>query len=503
MARHAIEFTDVSFAYDSMSENLIDNLSLQFSRGWTGIIGANGSGKTTLMKLATGDLSPGTGSINTLGNAIYCQQRTDSIPLQFDQFIEATDRFAFMLKGKLQIKEDWENRWESLSHGERKRAQIGTALWLQPEILAIDEPTNHLDFEARSYLMSALQIFKGTGLLISHDKELLDLLCKQCLFIDPPDFTLRKGDFSTGFQQIQKEKSNLEKQYLQAKQEYKKLDRLIKKQRGAAAAADKKRSKKGIDKKDHDAKSKIDLARMSGKDGTAGKLMNQLNGRKKQAQSKLNTIKIKKEYETGIWQEGEQSQRKILFAIPEGTLELGNSRSLFYPKLEMKPEDKIALTGVNGAGKSTLIQFIVNSLNLPEEKVTYIPQEIDRNRSKEILQEIQNLPSKKLGVMMTAISRLGSRPGRLLESEEPSPGEIRKILLSIGVANIPHLIIMDEPTNHLDLVSIESLKEALSDYPAGLLLISHDRSFLESLTDKRWHISKDGNDAARFNLEVL
>ena len=74
-----------------------------------------------------------------------------------------------------------------------------------------------------------------------------------------------------------------------------------------------------------------------------------------------------------------------------------------------------------------------------------------------------------------------------MESIEPSPGEVRKILLAIGIANAPHLIVMDEPTNHLDLPSIECLEQALVDSPCGLLLVSHDRHFLDALTHKQWH----------------
>jgi ABC-type cobalamin/Fe3+-siderophores transport system ATPase subunit len=92
----------------------------------------------------------------------------------------------------------------------------------------------------------------------------------------------------------------------------------------------------------------------------------------------------------------------------------------------MKPDDRIALTGPNGSGKSTLIRHIMRSLNLDMQHVTYVPQEIDIKESAEIMNQARNVPNEKLGQMMTVVSRLGSRPHRLLESQEPSPGEIRK-----------------------------------------------------------------------------
>jgi len=196
-----------------------------------------------------------------------------------------------------------------------------------------------------------------------------------------------------------------------------------------------------------------------------------------------------KTYETGIWISGARSKRDLLFDIAKGEIGLGGGRVLVHPGLVMRPDDRIALTGPNGAGKSTLVRAIVLSLDLPPERVTYVPQEIDLDASASILDRARGLPKDKLGFMMTVVSRLGSRPHRLLESVEPSPGETRKLLLAMGIANEPHLIIMDEPTNHMDLPSIECLEDALEGCPSGLLLVSHDMQFLKRLTRKRWDIA--------------
>jgi ATPase subunit of ABC transporter with duplicated ATPase domains len=103
------------------------------------------------------------------------------------------------------------------------------------------------------------------------------------------------------------------------------------------------------------------------------------------------------------------------------------------------------------------------------------------------------LPKESLGRVMTSVSRLGSRPGRLLESEQPSPGEVRKLLLALGVDHGPHLILMDEPTNHMDLPSIGCLEEALEECPCALLLVSHDLRFLDGLVEWRWHLVAEGD----------
>ena len=369
-------------------------------------------------------------------------------------------------------------------------------------MLAVDEPTNHLDAEAQDLLFSALSTFHGVGMLVSHDRKLLDDLCHQCLFVEPPEAILRPGGYSHGLQQAEQAEMTVQKQRTQAKHVFSRLKREAVKRRDAASQAHRKRSKRGLALKDHDARGKINLARVTGKDGIDGKRFNQLEGRLSQARMKMDSVKTKKTYKMGIWVSGAKSKRNTLFNLLAGSLSLGGNRRLHFPDLSMKPDDRIALTGSNGSGKSTLIGYIMQSLNLQEDHVTYIPQEIDTLASQDVMARARNLPNEKLGQMMTVVSRLGSRPHRVLESVEPSPGEIRKILLATGIANVPHLIVMDEPTNHLDLPSIECLEQALVDCPCGLFLVSHDRRFLDALVHKRWHISEDSRMKGKYILEM-
>lgn len=90
---------------------------------------------------------------------------------------------------------------------------------------------------------------------------------------------------------------------------------------------------------------------------------------------------------------------------------------------------------------------------------------------------------------MNVVSRLNSRPERLLESHQPSPGEVRKLLLAMGLSRQPHIIVMDEPTNHLDLPSIEALEAALADCPCALLMVSHDQDFIERVGAQSWQVA--------------
>ncbi len=503
MSQPFIKFSNVSFAYETAELPLFRDLSVHISSGWCGIVGANGAGKTTLLRLAAGLLVPDEGSIDRPKQAVYCPQRTDDPPDPLAALLEDSSKAAEVIRGKLGLQSDWLKRWHTLSHGERKRAQIGSALWLRPEVLAIDEPTNHMDEQARAVLMATLQEYQDVGLLVSHDREMLDALCTQCLFIDPPDVSIRPGGYSKGRVIAAEESRAVRKKYVLKKQAFRKLEREAGRRRDLANQYQSKRSKKGMAKRDHDSKNRIDMARITGKDIVGGKLLRQLDGRLAQAQQELESIKVKRQYALGIWLPGSLSKRDILLRLPPGTVPLGERKKLDHPGLILLPTDRIALTGPNGGGKSTLLQRILPKLNAPPDQITYVPQEIDASQSRKILSLAQALPHDQLGLLMNIISRLGSRPQRLLESAEPSPGETRKLLLALGMTRKPHIIVMDEPTNHMDIPSIECLEAALAACPCSLLLVSHDRRFLATLTRTEWRVSRFPTEDSYFVLNVV
>ncbi len=358
----SVVFRDVGFRFESAPDPLFAELSVHLPAGFTGIVGANGAGKTTLLRLATGELVPGQGTVQSPPHAVYCAQRTDEAPEGLAALLTATDSEAHWLRGRLAIEPGFGERWGSLSHGERKRAQIASALWREPALLAIDEPTNHIDSEARSLLVQALERFRGVGLLVSHDRELLDALCAQCLWVEPPGATLIPGGYSRSSAQREAERAGARREREQARRERDQLRREVVRRREQASRSHRDRSKRGLALKDHDARFRKNLARVSGKDGRAGRLLRQLEGRSRRAESRLDAARVEKRHELGIWLPGSRSRRSLLFRIDAGSLPLGGGRRLRFPALAMRPDERIGATGANGAGKTTLLRHILENV---------------------------------------------------------------------------------------------------------------------------------------------
>ena len=255
-----IILSDVTFAYPAAINPLFHNLSLTFDTGWTALLGDNGCGKTTLAKLAAGLLEPQRGSVQRSGYVAWCPQEPQIAPQALPDFACAYDPLARSLRSHLSLEDDMPWRFDQLSYGEQKKLQIAVALWQRPDTLILDEPTNHIDHAARQQLLQVLQQFKGTGILVSHDRQWLDLLGTRCASFEQGRVIVRPGNYSAVKEQLELERRSARHERQAATRE---LDRLAaeKLQRShQAAAAASKRSKRGLDPKDHDGRARIGLA---------------------------------------------------------------------------------------------------------------------------------------------------------------------------------------------------------------------------------------------------
>ncbi|MDJ0835240.1 MAG: ATP-binding cassette domain-containing protein [Acidobacteriota bacterium] len=483
-----VKFQQVGFGFDGAPVPLFQDLDLHLAAGWTGLVGPNGAGKTTLVELAVGLRKPDEGSVICDGPAWYCPQRIDEPPE--DYWSLWSDKTGAGLAARLGIDWDYGERWATLSMGERKRLQIAVALHRAPVLLAVDEPTNHLDADSREMLAQALERFQGVGLLVSHDRDLLDRLCMQCLFYEDGVWKLRPGGYSKGAETARREREARAHAHAAARSERHRLERELRRRTEAMERAAGRHKKKRLDPRDHDGRAKIDQARLSGKDAVGARLKTNMAGRVERAAAGEANLMVKTPPRLGIVQSGARARRDRLFQLPPGRLTMG-SRTLHHPELLMRPDDRIALAGPNGAGKTTLVSHILALSDLPPERVLVLPQELSAREAEALIEKARALKPAELGRVMVAVSRLGSDPKRLLSTARPSPGEARKLMLALGLTSEPYLLVLDEPTNHQDLPSIECLEKALLDYRGGLLVVTHDRRFREAVTSRSWLLRID------------
>lgn len=484
-----ITLSDVGYTYPDAVESLFSHVTITFPQGWSGLLGDNGCGKTTLARIAAGQLIPQTGSVSTGHFCALCTQETDTPPDTLVDFALDYGREARHLRTIFCLDDDMFWRFDTLSHGERKKIQIAVALWQRPDVLVLDEPTNHIDHESRMQLIQAMQTYRGIGILVSHDRELLDAVVTRCVSFEDGKIIVRPGGYTAAHTQEMLERETTRREAHTAR---KQLARLSEEKDARAHEADRaqaRRSKRHIDPKDRSAKAKIDLAIFTGQDGARGKLSAQLDARLTAAQNRVEQARIAKRYDGELWFETHPSERKTLVTIEPTTIPCG-SDTLAIPQLFVGNTDHVGIAGPNGAGKSTLLTYI-HSLIADDLTVLTIPQEVAADKHTQIVHQTQTLSPSKRGQVLSIVAQLNSQPKRILEGDRVSPGELRKLMLALGMLEDPDLIIMDEPTNHLDLHSIEALEHMLSSYPGALLLVSHDHAFLHACTSRTW-IVKEG-----------
>ena len=483
-----LTLSGVTYAYPSAPDPIIRDLSIAFPEGWTALLGDNGCGKTTLARLACGLLAPDSGTVTGGLVCAMCEQDPHDEPGGLADFALDYGREAVALRRSFRISDDMPWRFGELSFGERKKLQVAVALWRRPDVLVVDEPTNHLDVPAREQLAEALVRFRGVGILVSHDRDLIDRLAARCASFEAGGVVVRPGGYSAARGQAELERASALRQRASARRELARLSAEKASRAAEAARADARRSKRRIDPNDHDAKGRIDLARVSGKDGQAGRLSSQMDARVASARARAEGVRVERRYDGDLWLEAEPSPRGVVVRVPGGPIPCGEG-TLEVPELYVGNTDHVGIVGPNGAGKSTLLRH-VRSLVPDDLAVLEVPQEPSRELRERTIREVRGLSDRERGRVLSTVAQLNSEPGRLLEGDRVSPGELRKLMLALGLLARPVVVLMDEPTNHLDLHSVEALERCLASYPGALLLVSHDRRFLGACCSRTWTVGE-------------
>ena len=321
----------LSHTYEGADQPALDDVSLAFASGWTGIVGPNGAGKSTLVHCICGTLAPDQGAVTPRVRGAVCRQSTATPPETLEEFACDYGSTAVKLRSLLEIEDEQLWSYAMLSHGERKRIQIACALAAEPQVLALDEPTNHLDAPTRALVAQALSSFKGVGLLVSHDRALLDKLVRSCVFVEAGRALAIPGTYTQARRELELRQDTVRTERRQARGELARIKAERDRRAAVAARSAARRSARHLDRHDRDGREKIKLAVYTGQDGKAGKLSSQMDKRIGVAEKRLEALDAKKERRGSLELDAAPAPRKVLARLPAGSMPLGPERMRIIP----------------------------------------------------------------------------------------------------------------------------------------------------------------------------
>ncbi|CCH56090.1 ABC transporter related protein [Fibrisoma limi BUZ 3] len=490
---------------------LFRNLTFGLNRGdKVAIVGANGSGKTTLLSILAGTTQPDEGIVShrkdiTIG---YLDQQPDlnealtvmevvlagesaqldavrayekallhDDPVALERAmtdmekLEAWDYEAQIrqILGELGI-QDVEQPVATLSGGQRKRVALARVLIQNPDLLILDEPTNHLDLEAIEYLETFLNTNNGTLLMVSHDRYFLDRVCNQIAELDGGQLYTYKGNYAY---------------FLEKKDE-----------REAAAASE-------LDKNRNTLRRELEWMRRQPK------------ARGTKAQYRIDAFNELQEKTAGRRTDGELDLNLRTSRLGSKILEVENLSKRFAEKVLLdhftytfKRFDRVGLIGKNGMGKTTLLNMLTGQLRPDSGKITtggtvkfgyYTQSELnlpENQRVIDVVQDVAEVMKLATGETVTASQLLHhflfNRQKQYDYVSKLSGGEKRRLQLLLVLVQNPNFLILDEPTNDLDITTLNVLEEFLLNFPGCVLIVTHDRYFMDRLVEHVFVLEGEG-----------
>ncbi|WP_215142209.1 ribosomal protection-like ABC-F family protein [Exiguobacterium qingdaonense] len=499
-----LSIKQVRFDYDR--KPLFEAVAFDVAAGERAVLfGLNGSGKTTLFRLVTGELSPQAGTVECQGEVGLVRQTIESSDMSVLEWAMRSDpeRYALyedVYSGdevrvmrsyeqalaldvysleqeairaltRLGLEEHLDRNINELSGGEKTRAQLSTLTMRQVDLVLLDEPTNHLDLESIDWLTKWLDRFKGTVLIISHDRQLMDDIATVILELSDGQVTRYLGNYTAYKHQKEEERLRDERAHARYVSRKAELLEMIAQYKGwhlkakATASVRSPGAQKGA-------------ANLAVKMKAREQKLRQLEENRPQKPKEEKTISARftaDDLEAKTWLTCEE-------------MAFGYDKPFYSPiSFSIQKGGRISIVGPNGSGKTTLLNVLIGETapysgivkRHPRLKIGYFSQTLERLPKTGTLLEV-----------LLAHGQIGETEARTLLAHflfrrddvyrpiaEASMGEKCRIAFLILYFSDAHLLALDEPTNYLDVATREQIEAALSVYPGGLLLISHDRYF--------------------------
>ncbi|GAA2572338.1 MULTISPECIES: ABC-F family ATP-binding cassette domain-containing protein [Streptomyces] len=524
----SITVTSLSFTWPDGSP-VFEGLDVAFGPGRTGLVGANGSGKSTLLKLIAGELAPADGSVRVAGEVGYLPQNvTLDTTLRVDQALGiAAQRAALHAIEAGDVAEahfetvgdDWDVEERALatlgelglghveldrtigevSGGESVLLRLAALLLRRPDVLLLDEPTNNLDLYARRRLYAAVQSWPGVMVVVSHDRELLDLV-DQIADLRSGEITWYGGNYSAYEEALAVEQEAAERMVRVAESDFRKQKREL----ADAQVKLARRKRYGQKMFEQKREPKIVMgARKRAAQESAGKHRIMHEEKLAEARERLD------EAVEAVRDDDEIRVDLPYTAVPPGRTVLTlQDLGLRYGArveggFELRGPERVALIGRNGSGKTTLLRTITGELD-PESgdvrthvPLRFLPQRLDvldgeLTVAENVARFAPDATNNRIRARLARFLFRGARADQ--KAATLSGGErFRAALAALMLAEpAPQLLMLDEPTNNLDMASVRQLTTALESYEGALIVASHDLPFLESIGITRWLRLEDG-----------
>ncbi|MFH8697180.1 ABC-F family ATP-binding cassette domain-containing protein [Streptomyces chartreusis] len=524
----SISCTSLSFVWPDGTA-VFEGLDVAFGPGRTGLVGVNGSGKSTLLKLVAGELTPVDGVVRVAGEVGYLPQNvTLDTALKVDEALGIAAKRAALHAIEAgdvaeehfeTVGDDWDVEERALatlgelglghveldrtigevSGGESVLLRLAALLLRRPDVLLLDEPTNNLDLYARRRLYAAVESWPGVMVVVSHDRELLDLV-DQIADLRSGEIAWYGGNYSAYEEALATEQEAAERMVRVAEADLKKQKRELVDAQVKLA----RRKRYGQKMWDQKREPKIVMgARKRAAQESAGKHRIMHEEKLAEARERLDDAV------DAVRDDDEIRVDLPYTAVPpgRGVLTLRDLELVYGARvaggLDLHGPERIALIGRNGSGKTTLLRTIAGELAPVVGEATahvplrFLPQRLDvlddgLSVAENVARFAPGATNNRIRARLARFLFRGARADQ--RAATLSGGErFRAALAALMLAEpAPQLLMLDEPTNNLDMASVRQLTTALESYEGALIVASHDLPFLESIGITRWLMMEEG-----------